>query len=74
MFLRAGQMAELDTRRNEVLGRSASIIQAKVRTYFARKTFLLLRVSAIQVQAVCRGTIACLTFIYNLYDHAPTKS
>nr|XP_009777684.1 PREDICTED: myosin-7-like isoform X3 [Nicotiana sylvestris] len=58
VFLRAGQMAELDTRRNEVLGRSASIIQAKVRTYFARKTFLLLRVSAIQVQAVCRGQLA----------------
>nr|XP_016436113.1 PREDICTED: myosin-8-like [Nicotiana tabacum] len=58
VFLRAGQMAELDTRRNEVLGRSASIIQAKARTYFARKTFLLLRVSAIQVQAVCRGQLA----------------
>ncbi|KAK4356924.1 hypothetical protein RND71_022534 [Anisodus tanguticus] len=57
VFLRAGQMAELDTRRNEVLGRSASIIQGKVRTYFARKFFLLLRVSAIQIQAVCRGQL-----------------
>ncbi|CAN4120664.1 unnamed protein product [Withania somnifera] len=57
LFLRAGQMAELDTRRNEVLGRSASIIQGKVRTYFARKKFVLLRVSAIQVQAVCRGQL-----------------
>ncbi|KAH0638160.1 hypothetical protein KY289_038075 [Solanum tuberosum] len=55
VFLRAGQMAELDTRRNEVLGRSAIIIQGKVRSYYARKKFLLLRVSAIQVQAVCRG-------------------
>ncbi|KAK4341617.1 hypothetical protein RND71_040118 [Anisodus tanguticus] len=57
VFLRAGQMAELDTRRNEVLGRSASIIQGKVRTYFARKNFMLLRVSAIQIQAVCRGQL-----------------
>ncbi|XP_055811970.1 myosin-6-like [Solanum dulcamara] len=57
VFLRAGQMAELDTRRNEVLGRSAIIIQGKVRSYFARKKFVLLRVSAIQVQAVCRGQI-----------------
>ncbi|KAJ8547151.1 hypothetical protein K7X08_010737 [Anisodus acutangulus] len=57
VFLRAGQMAELDTRRNEVLGRSASIIQGKVRTYFARKKFMLLRVSAIQIQAVCRGQL-----------------
>ncbi|MCD7469622.1 hypothetical protein HAX54_008764, partial [Datura stramonium] len=57
VFLRAGQMAELDTRRNEVLGRSASKIQGKVRTYFARKKFVLLRVSAIQIQAVCRGQL-----------------
>ncbi|TMW94733.1 hypothetical protein EJD97_009863 [Solanum chilense] len=55
VFLRAGQMPELDTRRNEVLGKSAIIIQGKVRSYYARKKFLLLRASAIQVQAVCRG-------------------
>lgn len=48
-------MPELDTRRNEVLGKSAIIIQGKVRSYYARKKFLLLRASAIQVQAVCRG-------------------
>ncbi|KAF7828200.1 anaphase-promoting complex subunit 1 isoform X1 [Senna tora] len=29
VFLRAGQMAELDTRRSEILGKSASIIQRK---------------------------------------------
>ncbi|KAL8470847.1 hypothetical protein ACS0TY_033426 [Phlomoides rotata] len=32
VFLRAGQMAELDARRSEVLGRSASIIQRKYRS------------------------------------------
>ncbi|XP_044486301.1 myosin-6-like [Mangifera indica] len=55
VFLRAGQMAELDARRKEVLGRSASIIQRKVRTHFCRKRFILLRLSAIQIQTFCRG-------------------
>ncbi|KAJ0963649.1 hypothetical protein J5N97_028771 [Dioscorea zingiberensis] len=58
VFLRAGQMAELDTRRIEVLGRSASVIQRKVRTYFCQKHFILLQKSAIQLQAVCRGQLA----------------
>ncbi|XP_058001214.1 myosin-6 isoform X2 [Hevea brasiliensis] len=58
VFLRAGQMAELDARRSEVLGRSARIIQRKVRTYFCRKSFLLLRQSAIDIQTVCRGQLA----------------
>ncbi|CAF2052172.1 BnaA09g50650D [Brassica napus] len=55
VFLRAGQMADLDTRRTEILGRSASIIQRKVRSYLAKKTFMQLRSSATQIQAVCRG-------------------
>ncbi|KAJ6824987.1 myosin-6-like [Iris pallida] len=58
VFLRAGQMAELDARRNAVLGRSASIIQRKVRSYLSRKSFLLLQKSAIQLQAVCKGQLA----------------
>ncbi|KAL3531162.1 hypothetical protein ACH5RR_010484 [Cinchona calisaya] len=58
VFLRAGQMAELDARRTEVLGRSASIIQRKVRSYIARKSFTLLRRSAIYMQSVCRGELA----------------
>ncbi|KAM1172265.1 hypothetical protein ACFXTH_022521 [Malus domestica] len=59
VFLRAGQMAELDAYRSEVLGRSASIMQRKVRSYLCRKKFVLLRLSAIQVQALCRGQVAC---------------
>lgn len=55
VFLRAGQMAELDASRSVVLGRSASIIQRKVRSYFAHKKFILSRISAIQIQALCRG-------------------
>lgn len=55
VFLRAGQMAELDTRRTEVLGRSASIIQRKVRSYLARRSYAKLRLSAIRIQSACRG-------------------
>ncbi|KAK3193407.1 hypothetical protein Dsin_024717 [Dipteronia sinensis] len=58
VFLRAGQMAELDACRSEVLGRSASIIQRKVRSYLARRSFFWLRRSAIQIQAACRGQLA----------------
>ena len=48
-------MAELDTRRSEILGKSASIIQRKVRSYLARRSFVSLRLSAVQIQAACRG-------------------
>ncbi|XP_059632269.1 myosin-8-like [Cornus florida] len=58
VFLRAGQMAELDARRNEVLGRSACIIQSNVRSYFGCKKFMLLRMAAIQIEALCRGEVA----------------
>ncbi|KAL0418596.1 UNVERIFIED_CONTAM: Myosin-8 [Sesamum radiatum] len=57
VFLRAGQMAELDARRTEVLGRSASIIQRKFRSHMAQRSFVLLRRSAILVQSVCRGEL-----------------
>ncbi|XP_038902014.1 myosin-6-like isoform X2 [Benincasa hispida] len=58
VFLRAGQMAELDACRTEVLGRSAIVIQRKVRSYLGRKNFILLRLAAIQIQALCRGQVA----------------
>lgn len=57
VFLRAGQMAELDAHRSEILGRSASIIQRKVRSYLARRSFILVRRSVIQIQAACRGQL-----------------
>ncbi|KAG8099976.1 hypothetical protein GUJ93_ZPchr0013g37336 [Zizania palustris] len=57
VFLRAGQMAELDARRTEVLSCSASKIQRKVRSYLAHKQFIQLRKSATQLQAICRGQI-----------------
>ncbi|CAM8930378.1 unnamed protein product [Rhodiola kirilowii] len=62
VFLRAGQMAELDSRRSEILGQSASIIQRKVRTYLHRRYFIMLRRSALQLQAACRGQLARKVF------------
>ncbi|KAG0453292.1 hypothetical protein HPP92_025956 [Vanilla planifolia] len=58
VFLRAGQLAELDARRTEILGRSARIIQRKARSYLARRSFILLRKAAVQLQSSCRGHLA----------------
>jgi myosin V len=59
VFLRAGQMAELDALRTQVLGCSATKIQRKVRSYLARKNFIQLRISATHLQAICRGISSC---------------
>ncbi|CAF1698074.1 unnamed protein product [Brassica napus] len=63
VFLRAGQMAELDARRAEVLGNAARKIQMQIRTYIAQKEFRALRGAAIVLQSNCRGKLAC-----NLYE------
>lgn len=55
VFLRAGQMADLDTRRAEVLGNAARKIQRHARTYIARREFISVRNAAIQIQSWCRG-------------------
>jgi myosin V len=60
VFLRAGQMADLDARRAEVLGRAARIIQRQIRTYIARKQFAELKRSATQLQSFVRGTLSSL--------------
>ncbi|KAK9292270.1 hypothetical protein L1049_020234 [Liquidambar formosana] len=57
VFLRAGLMAELDARRSEVLGRLVSIIQRRIRSYLAHRNFILLRLSAIHIQAACKGQL-----------------
>lgn len=62
VFLRAGQMAELDARRAEVLGNAAKIIQRQMRTYIARKEYISIRKAAIQLQACWRGLSACKQF------------
>ncbi|XP_044463733.1 myosin-17 isoform X3 [Mangifera indica] len=59
VFLRAGQMAELDARRAEVLGNAARTIQRQIRTYIARKEFIEMRKAAIVLQSHWRGILAC---------------
>jgi myosin-5 len=55
VFLRAGQMAELDARRTEVLANAARRIQRQIRTHLTRKEFITLRRSTINVQKLWRG-------------------
>lgn len=69
VFLRAGQMAELDARRAEVLSNAAKTIQRQIRTHIARKQFLALRKATIHVQALWRGRLAC-----KLYEHLRRES
>ncbi|KAH9318468.1 hypothetical protein KI387_020237 [Taxus chinensis] len=64
VFLRAGQMAELDARRIEVLGQAAKLIQRQVRTHLAQKEFVAMRKAAIHLQALWRGKLA-----RKLYEH-----
>ncbi|XP_056692827.1 myosin-6 isoform X2 [Spinacia oleracea] len=73
VFLRAGQMAEIDARRNEVLGKSATIIQKQIRTYFFRRWFKQMRLSAIQIQTLCRGQIARSVFDHKKREAACLK-
>ncbi|VVB06123.1 unnamed protein product [Arabis nemorensis] len=58
VFLRAGQMAELDAHRTRVLGESASMIQGQVRTRLTRERFVLMRKASVNIQANWRGNIA----------------
>ncbi|RYR67512.1 hypothetical protein Ahy_A03g013913 isoform B [Arachis hypogaea] len=58
VFLRAGQMAELDARRAEVLGNAARIIQRQIRTHVARKEFFELRQAAVCLQSNLRGILS----------------
>ncbi|XP_052193140.1 myosin-11-like [Diospyros lotus] len=59
VFLRAGQMAELDARRAEVLSNAAKTIQRRIRTHNAREQFITLRKAAIYIQSLLRGRLAC---------------
>ncbi|KAL9676992.1 hypothetical protein QQ045_005215 [Rhodiola kirilowii] len=50
VFLRAGQMAELDARRTEILANAARRIQRQIRTYLVRKEFIAMRRAVIRMQ------------------------
>lgn len=58
VFLRAGQIVELDTQRAEALNNAAKRIQRQVRTFIARKEFIRTCRAAINIQTYCRGCIA----------------
>lgn len=58
VFLRAGQIAVLDSKRTEILENAAMTIQGRFRTFIARKGFLSTRKASISLQAYCRGCLA----------------
>ncbi|GLU03761.1 hypothetical protein SLE2022_209440 [Rubroshorea leprosula] len=60
VFLRVGQMAQLDACRSEILGRSACIIQRKVSSNLTRRSFVLLR--------LCANTYSIWDLARKIYD------
>ncbi|WOL20658.1 Myosin-J heavy chain [Canna indica] len=58
VFLRAGQMAELDARRTEVLSNAAKLIQRRIRTYLARKKFTTQRKASVRIQKMWKAYLA----------------
>jgi len=60
VFLRAGQMALLDGERAKMLSSKATLIQAAVRGWFARKEYYRLRRAALVLQSHWRGRNARL--------------
>ncbi|XP_066306849.1 myosin-17-like isoform X1 [Miscanthus floridulus] len=59
VFLRAGQMAELDARRTEMRNNAARGVQSQFRTHVAREQFLVLRDTSICLQSFVRARLAC---------------
>ncbi|KAH9653103.1 Myosin-15 [Citrus sinensis] len=58
VFLRAGQIGILDSRRAEVLDSAARCIQHRWRTFIAHRNFVSIRAAAFVLQALCRGCLA----------------
>ncbi|TQD77852.1 hypothetical protein C1H46_036600 [Malus baccata] len=58
VFLRAGQMAELDAKRIVLLGDSAKVIQTRGRTRIIRKKYVSTLEASICVQSFCKGELA----------------
>ncbi|VAH21982.1 unnamed protein product [Triticum turgidum subsp. durum] len=59
VFLRAGQMAELDARRTEVRSKAARVIQSRYHTHVARQKFLAIRDTSVSFQSIVRVILAC---------------
>ncbi|KAK6120042.1 hypothetical protein DH2020_046172 [Rehmannia glutinosa] len=73
VFLRAGQMADLDARRTLKLGDAAKKIQAKIRSHIDRKHFVVVHNATLFMQSVCRGTIARKFYEYLRRESASLK-
>ncbi|CAI8606062.1 unnamed protein product [Vicia faba] len=58
VFLRAGQIGVLDSKRAEVLDNAAKHIQRQLKTFITRMHFISVRAAAVSLQACCRGYIA----------------
>ncbi|KAI5393544.1 hypothetical protein KIW84_060605 [Lathyrus oleraceus] len=58
VFLRAGQIGVLDSKRAEVLDNAAKHIQRQLKTFITHKHFISVRAAAVSLQACCRGYIA----------------
>ncbi|KAM0843588.1 hypothetical protein ACQ4PT_057616 [Festuca glaucescens] len=58
VFLRAGQMAELDARRTEVRSKAARAVQSRFRTHVARQRFLIVRNKSVDMQSIVRALLA----------------
>ncbi|XP_050236571.1 myosin-9 isoform X2 [Mercurialis annua] len=57
VFLRAGQMVELDAKRARALRSSAIVIQRQAKTCVSRKDFILKRQASIRIQSQWRGKL-----------------
>lgn len=55
VFLRAGQMAELDARKGKVLGESAMVVQKQIRSHLSRKRYVCMRKASMHIQTAWRG-------------------
>ncbi|KAF0924298.1 hypothetical protein E2562_009998 [Oryza meyeriana var. granulata] len=73
VFLRAGQMAELDARRTEVQNRAARAVQSRFRTHVAREQFIMLRNTSISFQSFVRAILACKLHLFMRKQAAAEK-
>ncbi|MCI22549.1 myosin-H heavy chain-like, partial [Trifolium medium] len=71
VFLRAGQMAELDARRAEVLAKAARLIQRQIRTHLARKEFITMKKATIRIQKIWRGHFLQSNLCVLVLVHSP---
>ncbi|MED6156826.1 hypothetical protein PIB30_017986 [Stylosanthes scabra] len=62
VFLKAGQIGILDSRRAELLHNAAKYIQRR-QTFILRRNFIKLRAAAVSIQSCCRGSIARKVYV-----------